>query len=300
MSPKDWKIAGAFFVVYIVWGSTFLANAWGVKEIPPFLMASVRFLIAGALIMCVIPFFQKVSITKKQLKNSAFAGFFLFAMGNGLAVWSLKFIDSGISAMMLALQPLIVAMMYWAFKGKPPGQLTWVGIALGITGMSLLVGQPQLSGSTDALMGVGAILIALLGWGYIAIWIPDADLPDSTMQRSAWQMLTGGAMLLIISPLLGEWNGFDWREVSAKANWSVVYLIIFGSIMAFSCFNYLLRTVSPTKVVTSTYVNPIIAMFLGWWLNSEEVTGQSLVAAAIMLAGVVFINKEKTVKTSDE
>ena len=286
---RTWLIIISFLIIYLVWGSTYLANAWGVAYIPPFLLGGTRFVIAGLILLTFSWFVEPISITRNQLKNSAFVGFMLFTVGNGLAVWALKFIESGISAVVISLQPLVVALMLWIFQSKKPNSGTWGGIALGICGMLLLVGQPKFVADPSALLGFGGLIIALLAWGYISIWMPIADLPKSMFQRTALQMLLGGMTLLILSPIIGEWKDFNIETVPARAYWALVYLIVFGSLMAMTAFNYLLANVSPTKVVTNTYVNPVIAVFLGWWLNNEEITFQTIAAAGLLLTGVFFI-----------
>jgi len=286
---QTWLIIFSFFIVYFVWGSTYLANAWGVASVPPFLLAGTRFFTAGLILIAFSRLFEPISVTRKQLKNSAIVGFMLFTIGNGLAVWSLKYIESGISAVVISLQPLVVALMLWGFQNKKPNSGTWGGIALGICGMTLLVGQPKFVADTEALLGFGGLIIALFSWGYMSIWMPIADLPKSMFQRTALQMLFGGAMLLILSPIIGEWEVFDIETVSPRAYWALAYLIVFGSLMAMTAFNFLLANVSPTKAVTNTYVNPVIAVFLGWWLNNEEITLQTIAAAGLLLTGVFFI-----------
>jgi len=295
-SREFWLILIAFFTTYVVWGSTYLANAWTLQSIPPFLLAAIRFLIAGILLLIMARIIKPIQITKKQLLNCGIAGFAFFTIGNGMAVWSLKYIDSGIAALIVSLQPLIVALMMWGWKKEKPKLATWGGIALGILGMALLIGQPTFIGNTMALIGILAVVIALIAWAIVSIWIPDADLPDSIMLRTALQMIFGGILLLIVSPLLGEFEGFSIENISARSYWSLAYLIVFGSIFAMSAFNYLLQNVSPTKVVTNTYVNPVIAMFLGWWLNNEAISFQSVVAGGLLLAGVVFITQAKRLK----
>jgi len=289
-----WLIILAFFTIYIVWGSTYLANSWGVKSVPPFLFAGSRFLIAGIILLGIARLFKPIKITKEQLKNAAFAGVFLFTVGNGLVAWSLLHIDSGIAALFVAFEPLIVALMLWQWKNKKPKLATWIGIAFGIAGITLLVGQPSFVSSMNFVYGVIAIMIALLSWGYISIWIPDADLPDSIMQSAAFQMIFGGLGLLIVSPIIGEMKNLHIENVNSTALWSFAFLIVFGSILAFSAFNFLLKNVSPTKVVTSAYVNPLVALIIGWWLNDEILSTQSMIAAGVLLVGVVFITQAKS------
>lgn len=295
-SREFWLILLAFFTIYIVWGSTYLANAWAVQAIPPFLLAAVRFTTAGIILLGMARLVEPVRPTKKQIINCGIAGFVLFAIGNGTAVWALQYIDSGVAALMISLQPLIVALMMWGWKSEKPTLGTWGGIVLGIFGTSLLIGQPSFMGDPMAMWGVAGIITALIGWGVISIWIPTADMPESTMQRTSLQMIIGGGISFLISLLLGESASFSIENIDTRAYWALAFLIFFGSICAMSAFNYLLKKVSPTKVVTNTYVNPVIAMFLGWWLNNEEMTYQSVIAAAFLLGGVVFITQAKRLR----
>ena len=288
-----WLIPLAFVIVYVVWGTTYLANAWGVKMVPPFLFASIRFMVAGSILLLISSFFSPIKITRSNLKNLVFAGFLLFGIGNGLVTWALQHVESGITALVIAFEPLLVALLLWQMKREKPKLSTWIGIFLGILGMVLLVGQPQFVSSWNWLVGLLFCLIAITAWGYISIWISSADLPESVFQSAAFQMIFGGIILLITSFFLGDFEKFSFDALDKRTVLSWTYLIVFGSILAFSAFNYLLLRVSPTKVAASAYVHPVIALGLGYWLNREVITIQSLLAAAVLLTGVVFINREK-------
>lgn len=297
MLPKQfdkWLIPISFLIVYVVWGTTYLANAWGVKVVPPFIFSGIRFLISGSVLLLLTSFFQPVKITWAQFKNLFLAGLLLFGIGNGFVTWALQYVDSGITALMVAFEPLLVALLLWQLKKQKPQMNTWIGITLGIVGMVLLVGQPQFVSSWNWLIGVAFIFIAISSWAYVSIWISSVDLPESVLQSAAWQMLIGGVILSISSFFIGEFEVFDWEKIDNKVIWSWVYLIVFGAIFAFSAFNYLLQKVSPTKVVASAYVHPVIALLLGWKLNSEVISTQSILAAAILILGVYFINKDKS------
>lgn len=298
-SYDSWLIPLSFFIVYIVWGSTYLANAWAVEVVPPFLFAGCRFVIAGVLLLLLTRIYSPIHYTSQQLFNSFYAGFMLFAVGNGLVVWALIYIDSGITSLIIAMQPLVVALMLWGIKKQRPNRTTWIGIVLGIIGMTILVGQPNFNGDANWLLGLAGILTAVLAWGYASIWLPDADLPPNVLQSSSFQMIFGGILMLIISSLWGESDNFQMEEINSRVIWSFLFLVIFGSILAFSAFNYLLKKVSPTKVVSSAYINPLVALFLGWWLNNENISMQSFLAIAFLLTGVVFIirAKERTKST---
>ncbi|MAT56056.1 MAG: hypothetical protein CMN32_16410 [Saprospirales bacterium] len=283
-------VLAAFATIYIVWGSTYLANWYAIHEIPPFLMSGSRFVMAGILLLIASLAIEKQLPTAAQLKNAAWVGFLLLTAGTGMLVWSEQFISSGMVALMTALQPLLVVLLMWMMKGKRPSLQTMLGTGLGMLGMVFLVGQDQFVSDARSLIGIGAIFLALLSWGYASIKVAELDLPKSKLLSAGLQMLFGGLVLVLISVVSGEAGSFDVSAMTARGFWSWMYLIVFGSILAFSAFNYLLVKSTPEKVATANYVNPVVALLLGWGLNNELITNQSLVAAAFMLTGVVFIN----------
>ena len=234
--------------------------------------------------------FGQGKVSPKHWRNSIFAGILLFVIGNGALVWALQYIDSGIVALMVAFEPLIVVVFQWKLKGRKPGLDTMGGIALGIIGMALLVGQPEFVSDPHWMTAVVAIFFGLVSWAYISVWLADADLPNSVFQSAAMQMLSGGLILMAIALIAGDFPKFHFSEVPGKAWWSLAYLIVGGSVLAFTAYNYLVKKVSPEKAVTNTYVNPVVALFLGWWLNSEKISGQSLLASVLLLGGVFLIN----------
>lgn len=293
---RNWLIPVSFFIIYIVWGSTYLANAWGIKSFPPILFAGIRFTISGILLYFIINTFKPLKITKAQWLNAAYMGFIFFTAGNGMVVWALKYIDTGICALIVAFQPLLTVVMLWLWKGEKPDINSWIGVVLGIIGMGLLIGQPELGNSKEWLLGAIATIGAVVVWTYGVIWIRDGDVPENPIHSAAIQMWIGGAGLLIFSCLLGEYKVFEMGAVDDRAFWSLIYLITIGSIIAFSAFNYLLKNTSPTKVVTSAFVNPLVALFLGWMLNNEHLTFQSSISTLFLLTGVIFIIKAKAAK----
>ena len=206
-------IIGAFAVVYFVWGSTYLANAWAVRSIPPFLLAGLRFFFAGLLMLLVGLALKQAKVTARQWRNAFIAGFLLFVVGNGALVWSLQYIDSGIVALVVAFEPLLVVLLQWKMRGRRPTIDTLIGIFLGVVGMGLLVGQPTFLADPNWLVGLGAIFLGMLAWAYVSVWIPTADLPNSNFQSAALQMLSGGVLLLVISVFTGDIARFDWTQV---------------------------------------------------------------------------------------
>lgn len=283
----------AFFSIYVIWGSTYLLNKIAVSELPAFMLAGLRFVIAGILIFALASILgHKISVTWRQFKNATLAGFLFLTFGNGVVVWALKFVDSGFAALEISAQPLLVLVLMRVLQGKKIQTMSLVGVFLGFIGIYLLVSQKQVISQEGSVLGMVLIFMAMLSWGYGSLFVGKADLPSNYFVNTGYQMLMGGMMMLLISLILGEeWSSpIQW---SGKVQLSMVLLILFGSIVAFTAFNYLLRVVSPEKVATSSYVNPIIALILGWYFLNEQITTQSVVAAIILLTGVYFINSKK-------
>ena len=283
----------AFFSIYVIWGSTYLLNKVAVTELPPFMLASIRFITAGLLIFGLSRALGKsLRITRAQLVNTVIAGFLFLAFGNGVVVWALRFVDSGFAALVISAQPLVVLVFLRIFEGKRILPMSMVGVTLGLVGIYLLVSQKQVISSENSILGILMIFACLLSWSYGSLFVGKANLPTNHFVNTGYQMFTAGIILGISSLLFGEpWsNPLVW---SVPVQWSMLLLIIFGSIVAFTAFNYLLKVVSPEKVATSTYVNPVIAMILGWYFLEEQITTQSAIAAVVLLTGVYFINTKK-------
>jgi drug/metabolite transporter (DMT)-like permease len=264
-------------------------------------LAGIRF-VSAAIIIFVFTFstgkFKKS--TTKQLINAGIVGFLFLTVGNGCAVWALQYIDSGFASLLISTQPLILIFMLYFLEKKPILPKSIIGVIVGMIGIYLLINQDSLDLSAEKTQGIIAIFIALLCWGYGSIFVTKADLPKGSFVNTGYQMLFGGLMMLIISFVIQEPYA-TVMDMSNTAIYSMVYLVIFGSIVAFTSFNYLLLRVSPEKVATSTYINPIVAMILGWWVLDEVISNQSIVAAIVLLTGVYFINssKSKALKKAD-
>ena len=283
----------AFASIYIIWGSTYLFNKILVGQLSPFLVGATRFSLAGMIVVG-IAFLQsnRDRPTVKQLKNAAIAGFLFLTLGNGIAVWALQYIDSGLTALLISAQPLVVIIMMWMLEGKKIVPRSLVGIALGIIGIYLLVSQNSIEHHPKQWMGFIGIFFCLIFWGYGSLFVAKADLPKNSLVSTGYQMLYGGLLMIGLSLLLGE-DPVDLIRMDQTGLWSMTYLVFFGSIVAFSSFNYLLKRVSPEKVATSTYVNPVVAMILGMFVLKEEISTQSMIAAIILFSGVYFINSAK-------
>jgi drug/metabolite transporter (DMT)-like permease len=259
------------------------------------MLASIRFITAGILIFIIAYFMgSKLSVTRKQLVNSIIAGFLFLSFGNGVIVWALKYVDSSFAALESSAQPLVVLLLMRILEGKKIKAMSVVGVVLGMVGIFLLVSQKQFMNQEGTLLGMVMIFVCIISWAYGSLFVVKADLPPNFFVNTGYQMLSAGITLLIVSLLLGD----EWTlpsQWSGKVQFSMIALVLFGSIVAFTAFNYLLRTVSPDKVATSTYVNPVIAMILGWYFLEEQITTQSVIAASVLLIGVYFINTKKKI-----
>ncbi|MBT8260823.1 MAG: EamA family transporter [Bacteroidia bacterium] len=292
-SKNSLLIILAFFAIYVIWGSTYMLNKVAVLELPPFKIAAIRFLTASLIIFIIAKIVGfDISITARQLKNTAIAGFLFLTFGNGVVVWALRYVDSGITALEISAQPLVVLIMMRILQGKKIQTMSVIGVILGIIGIYLLVSQKEIITKENTVIGMLMIFTCMLSWAYGSLFVAKVDLPKNYFVNTGYQMLTGGIMLAITSFSFGEeWSmPYTW---STNVQWSMVLLIVFGSIIAFTSFNYLLKVVSPEKVATSTYVNPIIALILGWQFLDEHISTQSLIAAIVLLTGVYFINTKR-------
>ena len=283
----------AFFAIYVIWGSTYMLNKVAVTELDPLFISAIRFSIAGILIFIIAKIMKlNTSISRKQLINSMIAGFMFLVYGNGVFIWALKYVDSGFAALIASTQPLFVLLLLRLMDNKKMQRKSLIGITLGILGMYLLVSQKEFASNESMILGVFMILSCVLSWSYGSVFVSKADLPSNFLVSTGYQMLAAGILLFLSSFLLGE----DWvspANWSVPVQWSILLLILFGSIVAFTSFSYLLKTVSPEKVATSGYVNPVIALLLGWYILDEQLTIQSIIAAIVLLTGVYFINSRK-------
>ena len=283
----------SFAATYIIWGSTYLFSAYAIEQIPAFRVCGYRYLVSGIIVLGFLGIKGvKVKPTKAELINACKAGFLFLGLGTGGAIWALNFLDTGLTALIIAGEPLLIVFLIWLIRKQRPKQQTFLGIFLGMLGMYLLVSQNSLVSGEEQWIGVLVLLLSMWAWGLGSIYVSTAPLPSSAFLNSGIQMIVGGIVTFIISLLIGEVMT-PYNALSQKTILSLVYLIIFGSIVAFTAFNFLLKHVSTEKVVTNTYVNPIIAMLLGYYFRDELITNQSILAAVIMISGVFIINSNR-------
>ncbi len=282
------KVALALGTVYLVWGSTYLAIRFAIETIPPFLMAAARYLTAGGLLYGWARFRGVPRPSRLHWRSALVIGAFLLLGGNGGVVWAEQRVDSGLAALLVSTEPLWLVMLFWFSTGrKRLDPRVIAGLLLGFIGVVLLV-RPGSSSSVDPI-GAAALVLAALSWAWGSLYGQRAPLPESPLAATGMQMLGGGALLLIASALTGEPSRFVLAEVSQRSLLAVAYLVVFGAIVAFTAYVWLMRVAPPVLVSTYAFVNPVVAVFLGWALAGEPLTAGTLGAAGVILAGVVLI-----------
>ena len=289
-SASRGKLVAAFAAVYVIWGSTYLAIRFALETLPPFLMAGARFLTAGAIVYGSMIARGAEHPTRINWRDGLIVGGFLLLGGNGGVVWSEQWVPSGIAALLVATLPIWMALFDWMKgTGRKPTRRAALGIALGLAGVAVLVG-PQSLGTGGVPLGPALVLVgASISWAWGSIYSRGAAQPSSPMMATAMQMMCGGALLLVAGTVAGEWGSLDLAGASTRSVLALLYLLFAGSIVGYSAYIWLLRHTSPANVATYAYVNPVVAVFLGWLLASEPITARVLAAAAIILVGVAVI-----------
>ncbi len=293
--PPRTRVLAAFATVYVVWGSTYLAIRVAIETLPPFLMAGGRFLVAGGALLALLRFRGVPSPDKVHWRNAMISGFLLLVGGNGLVVWAEQTVPSGLTALLVGLTPAWFALIDWWRVGRAPQAQTVVGILVGFGGMALLVAWHDTPKSHVAVnpQGVLALVLAGMAWAGGSLFSKHHLHPESPWMTAALQMICGGALLTLLAGVTGEFQHTQWPSVSMRSLAAMVYLIVFGSWVAFSAYVWLLKVSKPAQVATYAYVNPVIALFLGKILLDETLNRRVLLAAAIILAGVVIITLPK-------
>jgi drug/metabolite transporter (DMT)-like permease len=282
----------AFGAVYLIWGSTYLGIKYAIDTLPPFLMGGGRFLIAGAALIIWALVAGEERPSRAHWISAAVIGGLLFLGGNGGVVWAEQYIPSGLTALLVATEPLWVVLLNWArHGGTSPSGKTMIGLLIGFAGIWLLTGSAGLADRGGmGIVGSVVVIAAAFSWALGSVYTQRTQLPASPLLASGMQMLMGGALLTLAGTLSGEWTRLASGSVSALSISAFFYLIIFGSIIAFTAYSWLLRTVSPARAATYAYVNPIVAVILGWALASEPLTIRIILAAGVIVGSVVLIN----------
>lgn len=289
----------AFAAVYIIWGSTYLAIKYAIDTIPPLLMAGIRFLSAGAVLMVWARFtadYEKPKVT--HWRSALIVGTLLLLFGNGAVVFAERYISSSLAALIVAMEPFWVVILSWVWlRVSKPNLKVVSGLLAGFFGVWLLINGHGPSGDGGHSGSMLWATLALVGgtffWAAGSLFGLRAAAPKSAIQTAGMQMVAGGAVLLAVSALFGEWSSFYLSHVSAASIYGLLYLVVFGSIIGFTAYSWLLRNAPPPMVATYAYVNPIVAVLLGWLIAGETFTGQMLIGAGVIVSSVVLITSQE-------
>jgi drug/metabolite transporter (DMT)-like permease len=290
------QILAAFASIYLIWGSTYLAIRFAVETIPPFIMGGTRFAVSGALLYAWARYRGAPRPTARHWRNALIAGGFLLVGGNGAVVWAEQYVPSGLTALLVSILPFWLVIIEWLRppRRRPHGAVL-IGLIIGFIGIIVLVGPGNIGGHGDV-RPIGAVVLILgsLSWAIGSFFSRDADLPESGLLTTGMEMLGGGALMLIVGALGGELAHFDVHQISRASAVGLIYLITFGSLLGFTSYIWLLDKVSAARLGTYAYVNPVVAVVLGWAIASERLSLRTAVAAAIVICAVALITTARS------
>ncbi|HXV81806.1 MAG TPA: EamA family transporter [Candidatus Binatia bacterium] len=285
--PAIWS---ALIAVYLIWGSTYLAIRYAVETMPPFLMAAGRFMVCGGFLYALRRLSGDPSPKALEWRSAVVIGIFLLVGGNGGVVWAEQFVPSSLAALLVATVPLwMVLIDTFRPGGHWPGSMEITGIFIGFSGVILLVRSVAGIPEVTNFLGVGALIFASLAWSIGSLYGRSAKLPSSQLLGTAMEMLAGGMALMVVATIVGEWSNLDLAAISRRSALALVYLTVVGS-GAFVAYVWLLRVAPTPLVATYAYVNPLVAVALGYFLAAEPMTIRVLLAAALIIGSVVLVS----------
>jgi drug/metabolite transporter (DMT)-like permease len=291
------RVWAALIAVYIVWGSTYLAIRFAVETIPPFMMAGIRFLVAGAILYLWRRLSGDARPKKVEWRSASIIGLLLLLGGNGVLAWAEQRIPSGIASLLIATTPLwMVLIDAIRPKGTRASWLIWLGVLVGLVGTALLANPWQAHTASPALdpLGMGVLLLAALSWSIGSLYSRKAPLPASPLMGTGMEMLAGSLGLFIFSGIIGEWHQFTLASVSLRSLAGLAYLIVFGSGIGFVAYTWLLRNAPTPLVSTYAYVNPVVAIILGSFIGHEPLESTEIISAIIIISGVILITTARS------
>lgn len=287
------KIALAFVAIYLVWGSTYLAIRYAVETIPPLVTAGIRHTIAGGILLawaCLRGYRPR----REHWVAGIVLGALFFLIGHGSLHWAEQHVASGLAALLIATEPMFILVLAWATGQQRISRVSALGLATGTIGVAILTGA-ELSSKDATLIGLLAVLLGSLSWAAGVVISPKLKLPTDALARTAVPLVCGAVMLLAAAGLSGEFRGLQWSAISVKSIFGLGYLVVFGSIVAFTAYTWLLQRCPPTLVATHTYANPAVAVLLGWLLASEPLTTRVALASIAILGAIVLIRRGERV-----
>jgi drug/metabolite transporter (DMT)-like permease len=295
MSQHKARLLVAFAAVYVIWGSTYLGIRWAIDTMPTFLMAGTRFLVAGAILYVWGRLRGGPKPTLANWRDATIIGTLLLLGGNGLVVWAEQYVPSGLTALVVATEPLWVVLLDWLRPhGTRPTTGEALGLALGFGGVILLIGPTHVGGAHVDPVSAAVLVLATLSWASGSIYSRHADLPRAPLVTTGMNMLAGGAILTLVGSGMGQWGDVHLSAISLRSALSLLYLIVFGAIVGFTCYLWILKEATLATASTYAYVNPVVAVFLGWALAGEAITPRVVAAASVIVGSVVIITLART------
>ena len=283
------KVIGAFAAVYVIWGSTYLAIRYAIETIPPFLMMGVRSVIAG-LILYVWSRRKGAQLSRGEIRPLVILGVLFFLLGHGLLSWAQKTVASGLAAVLIASDPLWIALIEsFAIKNFHLSKRQIAGLVFGFAGVGLLILPSDSNAFQTDPIGTIVILLSAIFWAVGAVYSRVAKLPKSSLLTSGFELIIGGVFLCAAAVVLGELNDFRISDVSSRSLLALGYLIVFGSVVTFTAYVWLLTVTTATRVATHTYVNPVIAVLLGWFFADEHFTVRMLIGSAVVVTSIYLM-----------
>ncbi|HEX7119286.1 MAG TPA: drug/metabolite exporter YedA [Longimicrobiales bacterium] len=289
-APSRARVLAAFAAVYMIWGSTYLAIRFAIETLPPFLMAGVRFLVAGVVMYVWVRLRGAPRPTRAEWMAATVIGALLLLGGNGAVVWAEQRVPSGVASLLVAIVPVWMVLLEWLRPGgtRPTLGVT-AGLVVGFAGLALLVGPGEFGGGAVDTVGAGVLVLGSLTWAVGSIYSRGAKLPSAPLLGTAMEMLAGGALLILAGLLTGEGSRLTLDAVTPRSVLALLYLIGFGSLIGYTAYVWLLKVSTPARASTYAYVNPVVAVFLGWVLADEPLTPRVLAAAAVIIGAVAVI-----------
>ena len=302
--PSRVLVILAFAAIYILWGSTYLAIRLAIETLPGFLMAATRFLLAGAILFSWALFRgQKIRVSFSEWPKAFIVGGLLLLGGNGGVTWAEKYVASGLAALLVATEPLWVVILNWALSHRRPNSKVLLGVFVGLVGVALLVGDglgQGAHGSKISFIGAGVVLLASLAWASGSVYANRNPIKTTTSMASGMQMLAGGSLLLLLALGAGDYKRLSLDHASWVSIGAFAYLTIFGSLVSFTAYSWLLSHVTAARAATYAYVNPVVAVLLGWFIANEPLSVRMLFGATIIVGSVILITTFGHDQTTDD
>src|SRR5579871_2086845 len=283
------RLALAFAAIYLVWGSTYLAIRYAVETIPPLVTAGIRHTVAGGVLLA-WALARGYRPKREHWIAGAIVGALFFLVGHGTLHWAEQHVASGLAALLIATEPMFILVLAWASGQQKISRLSALGLGLGVVGIAILTGA-ELSAKGSSLLGLLAVLTGSLSWAAGVVISPKVKLPTDALARTAVPLVCGAVLLWVAAVVTGELQQTYWSLISLRSIGGLVYLIVFGSIVAFTAYTWLLQRCPPALVATHTYANPVVAVLLGWLLASEPLTLRVVIASVAILGAIVLIRR---------